>query len=182
MNAGWMMSYLAIGIRCLIGAVFLTSSISKVWGRGAWPAFVSSLRRLTLLPPRVIRPAAWLVMLTEFAVCLLLAVPRTATAGLVLATGLLVVLAVGIHLAVTRGATAPCRCFGASATPLVRRHVWRNIVLAFVAGVGAVVTPAAGPVPAAGLAVPVAAGLLLGGLVIVSDDILELFRPVDRRA
>lgn len=174
------MQYLALGIRCLIGAVFVVSSVSKVAGRGAFGAFAASVRDMRLLPPRLARPVARGVVVTEFAVCALVVVPAAAAAGLTLAAMLLGVFAAGITLAVRRGVRAPCRCFGVSATPLGPRQIARNLVLAAVAVLGAVcgALPTAGAVRWGGAAVAVSGGLLLGGLVAVLDDIFELYRPV----
>jgi hypothetical protein len=175
--------YLAIGIRCLIGALFLASAISKVSTRGAFGAFVSSVRGMRLLPPGRARPVAIVVVVAEFGVCVLLAVPVAAAtvAGFMVAAGLLAVFAIGITVAIGRGARVPCRCFGASTTPLGPRHVARDAGLAAVAVAGAVVALSTGPVHAGGAAVAALAGLLLGGLVLAIDDIVELFLPINSK-
>ncbi|WFB10374.1 hypothetical protein LRS74_27550 [Streptomyces sp. LX-29] len=171
---------MGIGIRCLIGTVFLVSSFSKVAGRGAFAAFTTSIRDMGLLPRALVRPAAWAVVIAEFAVWALLAVPAPvpAAVGFVIALGLLVAFAIGITAVVRRGVRAPCRCFGVSATPLGPRHVVRNILLAVASALGAVAVFSTGALQVAGVAVAVPCGLLLGGLTVALDDLFVLFQPV----
>ncbi|MCC3769324.1 MauE/DoxX family redox-associated membrane protein [Streptomyces sp. UNOC14_S4] len=173
------MGYLALGIRCLIGAVFLASSVGKVTGHGAFDRFVSSVEGMRVLPARSARPVARCVVAAEFTVWAALAVPVTAVAvlGFVVAGGLLAVFATGILLSLRQGVRAACRCFGVTASPLGVRHVVRNLVLTALAITGAVAVPTAGGTTAGGAAVAVIGGLLAGGLVAALDDILDLFRP-----
>ncbi|MCD9194405.1 MauE/DoxX family redox-associated membrane protein [Streptomyces albireticuli] len=178
------MGYLALGIRCLIGAVFLASAVSKVGGRGAFGRFVSSVRDLRLVPPRSAAPVALCVVAAEAAVCLLLAAPgpgAVAVAGFAVAGVLLGGFAAAVTLSVRRGVRTPCRCFGASTRPLGLRHVVRNLALTAAASAGAaavLVSGAVRPDAPGGVVVAVTGGLLLGGLVVTLDDILDLFRPV----
>jgi hypothetical protein len=88
-----------------------------------------------------------------------------------------------IGLALHRGQTAPCRCFGASSTPLGAAHLIRNVTLLVgsLAGlVGGVVArhPAVQPL---GLAVALAvAAVAVLFVVRLDDDVVALFRPVRR--
>ncbi|MEV6673920.1 MauE/DoxX family redox-associated membrane protein [Streptomyces sp. NPDC051162] len=177
------MGCLALAIRCLIGGVFLTSFIGKVAGRGAFDRFVSSVRDMRVLPTRAAaRSVARCVVTAEAAVCVTLATPVRAVAvgGFVLSGVLLTVFAAGILLSLRQGVRTPCRCFGASTSPLGPGHVARNLTLTAVAVTGAVAVPAAGPATPGATVLSVLAGLLLGGLTTALDDILDLFRPVDR--
>ncbi|MFE5325475.1 MauE/DoxX family redox-associated membrane protein [Embleya sp. NPDC056575] len=175
------MHYLELGIRSLIAVVFLASSVGKTAGRGAFGAFVASLRGLELLPAKACRPVALLVVVAEYAVWLLLLLGSTTVAatGFLVAAGLLVMFATAIALTARRGIRPPCRCFGASSTPLGARHIVRNVVLAAVACLGAVTVPATNTSSDPGaLVVAILAGLLLGAVVALFDDILELFEPL----
>ncbi|MFI1255080.1 MauE/DoxX family redox-associated membrane protein [Streptomyces netropsis] len=176
------MGYVALGIRALIGAVFLASSIGKVTGRGAFGRFVSSVGDMRVVPRHRARAVARTVVTAEFAVwsALTLPVPAVAAAGFAVGAGLLVVFTAGIALSMRRGARTPCRCFGVSASPLGPRHIVRNLVLTALAVVGAVAVLASGPADPGGAAVAVLGGLLLGALVATLDDVLDLFRPVHR--
>jgi hypothetical protein len=133
-----------------------------------------------VLPRPWVRPVALLVLIGEFAVWISLATPFwiTVLVGFAVAAGLLVSFAFGIGAAVRRGSTVPCRCFGSSNSPLGRRHLIRNIVLATFSIAGAAGSALAAPVSATGVLVAVAVGLLLGAGVVLLDDILELFRPM----
>jgi hypothetical protein len=174
--------YLPLAIRCLIATVFAVAAVSKVAGRAAFDQFAGSVRGWPLPAALPVRPVAALVVAAEFAVCLLLGSGATA-GGYALALVLLSGFSVAVAWALVRGVRAPCRCFGASAAPLGSRHLVRNAVLGAVAAAG-LVTSVTGAAPAGrqpgGVAVAVAAGLVLGGLVAVLDDIVELFRPVPR--
>jgi hypothetical protein len=177
------MQYLAIGMRCLIGVVFLASSVSKVAGRGSFAAFVSSVGDMRLLPLAMVRPVASLVVAAEFAVCVLLAVPLplTAVTGLLAAGLLSVIFAVAIAVSARRGVSAACRCFGVSTVALGPLHIVRNLALTVVAAFGAVITPmASGPVDPAGALVAALAGLLPGAVITMLDDIVGLFQPVGK--
>ncbi|MBP2401047.1 MauE/DoxX family redox-associated membrane protein [Streptomyces syringium] len=179
------MGYVALGIRALIGVVFLASSIGKVSGRGAFGRFVSSVGDMRVVPRHRARAVARTVVCAEFAVwpALTAPVPAVAVAGFAVAAGLLTVFAAGIALSTRRGARTPCRCFGVTASPLGPRHIVRNLVLTALAVIGAATVLGSGPARPAetgGAVVAVSAGLLLGALVAVLDDVLDLFRPVGR--
>jgi hypothetical protein len=79
---------------------------------------------------------------------------------------------------VRRKQSIPCRCFGASTTPLSLRHIVRNAVLIAIAVLGAVATigSAAAQLPVAIMAGVV--GAVLGMLVAAMDDLMALVRPV----
>jgi hypothetical protein len=170
--------YLEAGIRCLVGVVFLASSLSKLAGTNAYRAFTASVGELRLLPARVTPVVAVTVVVAELAIWLLLAapVPVAAVAGFMVAAGLLAAFAIGIALSLTKGVRAPCRCFGTSTTPLGLGHVVRNAVLAVISLGGAVIAPLGGPVRPGGFVVAVLAGLFLGVLIMSFDDIVALFR------
>ncbi|MFH8790772.1 MauE/DoxX family redox-associated membrane protein [Streptomyces roseoverticillatus] len=177
------MGCLAIGIQCLIGAVFLASSAGKLTGRRAFDRFVSSVAGMRVVPFRSARSVARAVVAAEGAVCVSLAVPVPAATvvGLAIAAGLLAVFTAGIALSVRRGVRTPCRCFGASQAPLGPRHIIRNLALTAAAVTGAAAVTAGGTATPGGVAVAVLGGLLLGALVAALDDILDLFRPVEAR-
>ncbi|MFD2416587.1 MauE/DoxX family redox-associated membrane protein [Amycolatopsis pigmentata] len=174
--------YVVIGVRCLVGAVFLASFFGKVTGRGAFAAFVASVHDMRLLPSQLARPAALAVICAEPVVCVLLSVPcppATGT-GLVAASVLLMSFAVAITFAVRRGVREPCRCFGTSTVPLGWPHVARNVVLAALALSALAVDSVTGPVDASGVAVAALTGLLLACFVVALDDLVALFKPLDR--
>ncbi|AGP61091.1 MauE/DoxX family redox-associated membrane protein [Streptomyces rapamycinicus] len=174
------MQYLVIAVRAMIGVVFLIAFASKSAGRGRFTAFVESLPAMGVVPPRLVGPAAWAVVGAEGAVCALLIVESdgATVAGLALAAGLLSVFAAAIARTIRRGTGATCRCFGASAAPLGRRHLLRNVLLTTVAAAAGLMTLAdQAPATATGAIVAAVAGLVAGALVTVLDDLAELFGP-----
>ncbi|MEU4211793.1 MauE/DoxX family redox-associated membrane protein [Streptomyces sp. NPDC026206] len=175
------MPYAEIGIRALIGGMFLISAATKLAGSRSFGAFADSLAGMRLFSAVVVRPLAALVVAAECIVCVLLAVPSAPVAalGFVVAAGLLVAFAGAVAVVAGRGTHTSCRCFGTSSVPLGIRHVVRNMLLAAVAAAGAATTRATGQVSTAGLVLAALAGLLLGGLVAVLDDILGLFQSLD---
>jgi hypothetical protein len=164
------MEYVRIGCACLIGLVFVVTAMSKARDFGG---FARSLPELVPVRPVLVRPLAGGVVALEALVPLLIAVPPATAYGLGLAAVLLAAFTVAIGAALARGRRAPCRCFGASSTPIGPRHLARNGLLLTAAVLGAL-SPAGLP-PLAGVVVTVAAGLVGAILVVFFDDIVDLF-------
>jgi len=171
--------YVEIAARLLIGVVFVIALAGKVNGAAAYRAFVLSLRRMEVLPDARLGGAARGSLLAEGAIVVLMAVPlRSAgVAGFALAAGLLTVFAAAIAASLRRGNRAPCRCFGASSTPLGPGHIARNAVLVAVALVGLVAAARPGTASVAGGVVAAFAGLVAGLVVTMYDDIAALWSP-----
>ncbi len=177
------MQYLDIACRLLIGTVFAVAAVSKVSGRAAFDAFRISLRQMGVIPAGWADRAARVTPIVETAAVVLIALPwrGTVAAGFTVAAGLLTVFAVAIGVVVHRGERVACRCFGASAAPLTRRHIARNVALIAMCAVGVVgVVSPSGSVRLAGALVAGFAGLVAGTLVTVLDDIVALFAPSAR--
>ncbi|GAA2235354.1 hypothetical protein GCM10010232_22600 [Streptomyces amakusaensis] len=176
-----LMTYAAFACPILLFGVFAVALVGKARGRAAFQEFAASITALRLLPARVSRAAAVLVTAVEAAVVVLLVPSSTVLAGFALAVLLLLALTGGIVLALRRGRSAPCRCFGASVTPLGPVHVVRNLLLA-VAGAGGLTAMAAGasagwpPHPGGSLIAAVSAAVVLL-LVVRLDDLTALFAP-----
>lgn len=173
------MQYVAIACRALLGVVFLLAVVSKLSGRRAFAEFVQSFRAMRVVPEAAVTPLAWLTVAGEATAAVLLAVPVRAAglAGFSLAAILLAAFGGAIVISLRHGNSQPCRCFGRSATPLGRLHVWRNVLLVFAALIGTIATtiPADSPVTVAPALVAVFAGLVLGAVVVALDDIAYLF-------
>ncbi len=118
----------------------------------------------------------------ELATAALLAVDVTALAGLGVGAALLIVFTMAISSVLRRGTSASCRCFGASAQPLGRRHLVRNAILLSIAAAGVAGAPpttalgAAGWNPAA-LLVSGFVAVVLAALVISYDDLVAVVLP-----
>ncbi|GGZ43245.1 hypothetical protein GCM10010387_41930 [Streptomyces inusitatus] len=176
-----LMTYAAFACRILLFGVFAVALVGKARGRAAFQEFAASITALRLLPAGASRAAAVLVTAVEAAVVVLLVPSSTVLAGFALAVLLLLALTAGIVLALRRGRSAPCRCFGASVTPLGPVHVVRNLLLAL-AGTGGLAAMAAGapdgwpPHLGGSLIAAVSAAVVLL-LVVRLDDLTALFAP-----
>lgn len=164
------MEYLRVGCACLIGLVFLASAASKLRGYGE---FRRSLPGLAPVRPGLLQPLAVVVIASETAVPILLAIPPAMAYGFGLSGVLLCAFSVAITLALRRGQRTPCRCFGASNKPLGPAHLIRNTILLVTAVAGGLASGVQSQ--PAGLAVAIAAGFLGAVLIVAFDDIVYLF-------
>ncbi|GIF38829.1 MauE/DoxX family redox-associated membrane protein [Actinoplanes xinjiangensis] len=172
------MSHTLVGARVLIGLVFAVSVFTKLRSRGAFAAFRSSVTDMRLLPESLAGPVAAAVVAAELAIPVLLLVPGATAAGFVVAVLLLAVFSAGIARVLAAGTAASCRCFGVSAAPFGRHHLYRNGVLAVIAAAGltaAIRAPGIGTDPGAA-AITAGAAAVAALVVIMLDDIVDLFR------
>ncbi|MEW9551988.1 MauE/DoxX family redox-associated membrane protein [Nonomuraea sp. NPDC050783] len=176
-----MIAYIGFACRILLAVVFLAAAVSKVRGRRARAEFRASLGAFGVSPRR--RPAVAAAVITgELATAVLLVADVTALAGLAAGAALLAAFTMAIGAALRRGTPASCRCFGASAQPLGRRHLVRNAILLSVVALG---VTGASPATALGAAGWDPAALLLSGfvavllaaLVISYDDLVAAVLP-----
>lgn len=172
------MQYIEVAVRAVLVVVFALALAGKVSSRSAFAAFVASLRRMNLVGEAWLRTAAVATVVAESAIVVLALVPvrLAATAASVLAAGLLGALTVAVAQVVRRGAAVPCRCFGASDTPLSMQHIARNLTLVVVAGLGVAGSLAGGSFQAPLVAVIALAGVVMGLLVTRWDDLVALMR------
>jgi len=167
-------TYLVLFARLLAVGVFAVSGITKVADRRG---FARSVRDLRMVPRRWVGFTAGSVIVLEFVAVVLTAVTPIARVGLVLATALLLGFA-GVALVVARrGVRVPCRCFGASTTPLGYPQAIRNLVLALITGTGTLssVLGVGNNVPAAGMAITALVAAVGVALVVFFDDLVALF-------
>jgi hypothetical protein len=168
------MAYLAFACRSTTGLVFVVSAFSKLRSRAAFREFTSWLAGLRVPVVRSLPSAVAATMVAvEVAVVVLVGLPWTAWAGLLLAAAALAVFAAGTLLALRRGVHAPCQCFSASAAPLGLRHAARDVVLCVVAVVGAAGAAAGGARPP-GAALALGAGAAAALFVVFLDDLAAL--------
>jgi hypothetical protein len=171
--------YAEIACRLCLLTVFAVALAGKLSGKDSFGAFARSVRQLGVVPNRTVPVVARSAVAAEGIVVVLLAIPSSysGAAGCVLAAGVLAVFTAAIGIGLRRGNTAPCRCFGASTTPLGTRHVVRNAVLVAIALSGAAAAAVPGPAGTAGLLVAGVAGVVAGATVTAFDDIVALLRP-----
>ncbi|MFF4198256.1 MauE/DoxX family redox-associated membrane protein [Nonomuraea sp. NPDC001831] len=173
------MEYLAVGIRWLIGVVFLVSFANKVAGRKAFNSFVASIQETSLVPSWLAGPAALVVVGCEASICMFLALPVWAAnvVGYLVACGLLASFVGVITLMIRRGTRHACHCFGSASTLLGMRHVVRNAILIGMCIIGMAAHPPSGSMNIGEWALAAVAGLVVGGTVTQLDTIAELFQP-----
>ena len=140
------MRYLEVGTRALLAVVFVAALVGKVSGRAGYRTFLRSLQQMDVVPVAVLRPVAATTVVAEAGVVLLLLVPTrwTGFLGFTLAGILFAVFTAVVARSVRRERGASCHCFGASDTPLGRRHVVRNIALMVAAAVGLIASASSG--------------------------------------
>lgn len=164
----------AVACRCLLGAVFAVSALSKVRNRAAWQSLRAWLADMPFGPLRWKGMPLALVTAEATVVVLVAAAPLF---GLIAGAALALALTAGLYLVVRGGSREPCHCFGASSEPLSGQHVARNGTLLVLATLGAGCAGVAGataPTAAQG-ALAAIGGLAAALLVIFSGDITVLF-------
>ncbi|MGN9919534.1 MauE/DoxX family redox-associated membrane protein [Micromonospora palomenae] len=174
------MRYLELACRLLLAVVFILAAFSKISGAAAWLAFVRALHQMRQVPDAVLRPAAIATVAIEALVAVLLLVPVRAVGalGFALASCVLLVFTVVVGLAMRRGNRTPCRCFGASTSPLGLPHITRNLVLICTAALGLTGASAAGTLEVPYALLAGASGLIVGLLITALEDIVALIKPV----
>ncbi|MEU6412640.1 MauE/DoxX family redox-associated membrane protein [Microbispora sp. NPDC046933] len=178
------MTYVLLACRMAIGLTFLVSLASKLRGRESWLRFAGATARL--LPSRTVTTRATqrhhalaaVVAAVEGAVVVLLVVPATASAGFAVALAALGAFSLVIHKAIRRGLMVPCHCFGGRNLPVGPADLARNALLGLIALTGLALTvlvPVRGPAEPAGAAVAALAALLVTVLVVLTEEIADLF-------
>ncbi|TMR22378.1 methylamine utilization protein MauE [Nonomuraea turkmeniaca] len=172
------MAHVLVASQVLLTTVFVVSAYSKLRSRAALQSFAATLR---LLPGPVRFPAAMATVAMELvAAATLIVLPHT---GLAASGMLLIAFSIWIAVSLRWGRREPCQCFGVSATPLGPVHLIRNGVLLLVVALGWVTLMfPGGPVTVVGLALAVPVGLVGAILLIVFDDIADLFMEVSGSA
>ncbi|GAA3246412.1 MauE/DoxX family redox-associated membrane protein [Nonomuraea helvata] len=172
------MQYVDVASRLLLLTVFALALGSKVSSRSAWNEFVRSIRTMAVIDNAKAPAAAVATAVAEAGVIVLAVIPLRWAGSLsfVLAAGLLGCLTVAVIMVVRRGAAVPCRCFGASTTPLGVEHVVRNGILIAIAllGLGASLVNGSFE-PGFGIVAGVF-GAVLGVLMSRWDDLVSLLR------
>ncbi|UWE09719.1 MauE/DoxX family redox-associated membrane protein [Actinacidiphila bryophytorum] len=172
------MQYVDIASRLLLLTVFLLALAGKISSRSAWQEFVESIRAMAVIDRAKAPAAAVATAVAEAAVVVLAAVPvrLAGSAAFVVAAGLLGCLTVAVTAVVRRGAPVPCRCFGASETPLGVPHVVRNLILVATALLGLAASLVQGHFNFGLCAVVAVFGAGLGLLMARWDDLVSLLR------
>ncbi len=166
-------------VRVVVGGMFLVALVGKLRDPAS---FRSALRGFRVVPRRLERPTAHVVLGAEAAVVLLLPARASAPIGLALAAVLLTAFAVGMARVVARGDRVLCGCFGRSAAPIGRAHIGRNALLATASAAGAVAGLTRAPEPLDGPTLLVLSlfALALVAVLLLSDQLLAVPEPLRR--
>jgi len=167
--------YVTVASQALLAAVFGWAAASKLRG---FAAFRQSVLRLGLVPDRYAGVVAIGIVAIESGCAL--AVPLWPVVGLIGCLGVLMVFCGGIVVLLTRGVSASCACFGATGSPLGRKHLIRNGLLAGIALCG-LLAGAPSDLHPGGALDAVFAGLIGAALLVAFDDLVELFLPSTAR-
>lgn len=172
------MQYVDIAGRLLLLTVFILALAGKASSRSAWQEFVESIRAMAVIDRAKAPAAAVATAAAEAGVVVLAVIPvrLAGSAAFVLAAGLLGCLTAAVIAVVRRGAPVPCRCFGASQTPLGVAHVVRNLVLVATALLGLAGSLVQGHFDVGLGAVVAVFGAGLGLVMARWDDVVSLLR------
>ncbi|TDE01809.1 MauE/DoxX family redox-associated membrane protein [Jiangella asiatica] len=136
-----MIGFVAEVARWALVLVFAVAVIGKVARPGGVAGLATTLRVGLRLPQA--RAGAWALVAAEAVVVVLLAVPATASAGLLGAGALAAALTAGAAVLARRTQALPCRCFGSASSTVTWASVVRNAVLTGLA-LGALAVPEIG--------------------------------------
>lgn len=170
-----MMEYLEIAGRCTLALVFIVSAYGKLRSRLAFTAFLAGLRDMRVSPSAFVHAVAWAAVAAETTIPILLAIPATAMAGLLLAMVVLTAFTIAILVVLNRGVQTSCPCFGSSPVRFGRRHVVRNGTL-LVVGATTIMAMAgsASQVDVGGAVVAIAAGMVFAIVIASFDELTDL--------
>ncbi|GAB3165391.1 MauE/DoxX family redox-associated membrane protein [Microbispora hainanensis] len=171
------MGYSVVFSGTLLIVVFLVSGVGKWFG---YATFVASIRELRVLPVSAVPRAAALVIAAELGIASTLAAgmmvePALRAYAFVLAALMLAGFTAVIVITLRRGGSGGCACFGRRSSEFSGRHLVRNAVLLVAALAGVVGAREDLGAWTAGTAVAITAGLVLSLLVVVMDDVVDLF-------
>ncbi|MBB3729022.1 MauE/DoxX family redox-associated membrane protein [Nonomuraea dietziae] len=168
------MSHVLVASQVLLAVIFVVSAFSKLRSRTALRSFAATLG---MLPGPARLPAAAATAAAEVAAAATMMV--FPPIGLAVSGMLLIAFSLWIAVSLRGGRREPCQCFGASATPLGPVHLIRNGLLLLVVALGwATLMFPGDPVTVAGLALAVPVGLAAAALLIIFDDIADLFMEI----
>lgn len=165
--------YLAELCRLYVFAALAVAAVAKA---RRLRAFAATLGELLYLPPSRSAVAAVLVVAGEGAAAvLLLAGGRWTMAGMIAALLLFSAFAAAIGVALARGRTVHCSCFGGRGEPMSGVDLVRNALL-MVACLGWLLGPAGVPLPTAASAVVAAVALVPLVITVRLHDLVWLVR------
>lgn len=175
------LSYVGLALRCFIGGTFAVAVLTKIFSKASATEFALAVNTFGRFRLRAVsRAVAVLVVVLEAVTVALLVPAGTATSGFALACVLLVAFTIVVLAAIRRGVHQPCRCFGRTASDTGPANVVRNLTLLCGALAGLMITAVHGAATSGldplGIALAAIIGLTAAGLVIISEDLVGVFR------
>lgn len=185
-------SEFVVGVCAMTACVFGVSAAAKIRSRAAYRAYRAGLEANHLMPGYLLATVAAVLAVGEALTaawltdCTVLLAARgghasalLAESALAAATLLIATLTVGLTVAIRRGSTAPCPCFGVrSPRPTGPAHLLRNLVLLSAVVSGLALGPAVRRPPTpAGLVLALGTAVVAAMLIIRWEDIAEVFTP-----
>ncbi len=120
-------AYVSMVAQVTLGLVFATSAIGKVLNMAE---FARTIVQFKLLPPRITRVAATLVVVGESSIVVLLMAGGIMTClAAIMALMLLLIFSGAISSALARNLDTACSCFGSNRERISPYELWRNGVL-----------------------------------------------------
>lgn len=174
---GRRMPYTVIACRSALVLVFGVAVLGKVSGPRAFAEFEDMLRAMRLVPARLRRPTAVIVIGLESAVPVVLLAGTAVRIGFLGAAVLMALFVGGTAVVIRRRTPVSCRCFGPGGGRLGYPHLVRDGLIAAIATVGLIgawIDPGPAEHPG-GIAVGVLAGLTAAALLVRFDELVDLF-------
>jgi hypothetical protein len=169
-----MIELVGITLGHCVAMVFVAAAVGKLRDRSSLTE-VTALAKGAGVPARLTRGAGTALVAAELGVATLLVLPPTADRGATAAALLMAVLTYGAWRAARQPDPPACRCFGATAVTIGRRHVVRNAALTVAAATSGLIGATLGAtVTAPQRAGAVVAALLLATTVVNLDTFLFL--------
>ncbi len=145
------------------------------------PQFTRAVAAFAILPAWASKPAAYLLLIAEFTIALLvIAGGPLLVAGLLLATALLLIFSFALMSVLRRNMRIACNCFGPSHVPVSRYDVWRNAGLLLICLAGLAATSPANvthrSLDFAGWGISAVAASVALLLLLRLGDIAQIFR------
>lgn len=170
------LSSLLIFCRLTIGLTFAWAVFGKLRDLSAFREAVVDFR---MLPPALSRIAAWVSLLAECAIILMLGIGRALLfPGFVLSAGLLVLFSVALGLVLRQNRQVSCNCFGVTERRVSPYDVARNLLLIVGSLVGSWTSlDALQPVAASAL---ILLGLMALCLIILVTNLADVVETLHR--
>lgn len=160
--------------------VFAVSVVSKLRTRFAWREFEAATSELLGVGANLGRVLGASTAACEAVTVITVLIDPLARVGALIALGLALSLLLVVFQGVLRRVVVTCNCFGASGDELAWAHVWRNVLLVFVAALGVIGSRTASVpslIPSASASVPIVLGVFVAVALIAWEDFVFLVGP-----